>query len=86
MMARTQILLDPHALRRARQRAADQGISLGEYIRRLVERDLGRAPVVREPSAVFNLGDSGGADVAADKDRMAGDALAARRPSRKRRR
>jgi hypothetical protein len=85
MMARTQILLDPHVLRRARQRAADQGISLGEYVRRLVDRDLGQPRAAREPSAVFNLGKSGGSDVASDKDRMIGEAVAARYPRPKRR-
>jgi hypothetical protein len=84
MMSRTQILLHPHTLRRARQRAADQGISLGEYVRRLVEQDLGRARVVREPSAVFNLGNSGGSNIAADKDRMIAEATSSQRPARKR--
>lgn len=85
MMARTQILLDPQLLRRARHRAADQGISLGEYVRRLLERDLGQPRAVSEPSAVFNLGKSGGADIASQKDQMIGEAVAARYPRPKRR-
>jgi len=78
MMARTQISLDPVLLRRARRRAAEAGISLAEYIRRLIEGDLGAPRAVREPAVVFNLGDSGAADVARDKDRMLAEAVAAR--------
>jgi hypothetical protein len=35
------IAMDPVMLRRARARAAELGISLSEYMRRLVSRDLG---------------------------------------------
>jgi hypothetical protein len=86
MMASTPILLDSHVLRRARQRASDQGISVSEYVRRLVEADLGRPPAVRTPSTVFNLGNSGGSNIAAAKDRMIGEAVAAPRAKRPRRR
>jgi len=41
MMARTQIMLEHEIQRRARQRASDLGVSLAEYIRRFVARDLG---------------------------------------------
>jgi len=84
MMSRTQISLDPEALRRARAKAALLGISLAEYLRRLVDRDLGEPVQIAEPSAIFNLGDSGGSDVARDKDRMLGEAVA-RKPKRGRR-
>lgn len=84
MMARTQILLDRVMLRRAQHRAAEAGISLGEYIRRLVADDLQAPKAVRDPSAVFNLGDSGGADIRTQKDDMIGQAMAARRAPRKR--
>jgi hypothetical protein len=76
MMARTQITLDPHLHKRARQRAAELGISLAEYLRRLVSQDLGAAPKSTDVSAVFNLGSSAGGDVAKDKDRMLGEAVA----------
>jgi predicted DNA binding CopG/RHH family protein len=39
-MTRMQIMLDPELLRRAKWRASEVGISLAEYIRRLVARDL----------------------------------------------
>jgi len=79
MMSRTQITLDPRLLRRARQRAGEFGISLAEYVRRLVAADLeGPHPVV-DPSLVFDLGTSAGADIGRDKDRMVAEAVAAGR-------
>lgn len=74
MMARTQITLDPELQRRARRKAADSGISFAEYVRQLIARDLAEAPTPADPSAVFNLGDSGGSDVAREKDRMVAEA------------
>ena len=41
-MAKTQITLETEMQRRARQRASDLGVSLAEYFRRLVARDLAR--------------------------------------------
>ena len=63
-------------LRDARERAEELGISLAEYVRRLVAADLeGEEPPV-DPSVVFNLGSSGGSDVARDKDAMLREAFA----------
>lgn len=62
-------------LRRARKRANELGISLAEYVRRLVAEDLDRPDRSVDPSAVFNLGGSGGSDVASSKDAMVGDAM-----------
>ncbi|MBI1791786.1 MAG: hypothetical protein HYR60_30030 [Acidobacteria bacterium] len=76
MMSRTQITLDPEIQRRARRRAGDLGISLAEYVRRLVARDLGSVQTVADPAAVFDLGSSGGSDIAKDKDAMIAAALA----------
>lgn len=47
MNARTQITMSPEMQQRARAKAAELGISLAEYVRRLVADDLGqqRAPV-----------------------------------------
>jgi len=60
----------------ARVRAEELGISLAEYVRRLVAADLeGEEPPV-DPSAVFNLGSSGGSDIARDKDAMLREAFA----------
>jgi hypothetical protein len=80
MMERTQISLDPEALRRARRRAADLGISFAELVRRLLAEELTLERRVVGPTAVFDLGDSGGSDVATQKDRMLGEAAARTRP------
>jgi hypothetical protein len=77
MTSRTQITLTPEQHRRARARSAALGISLAEYIRRLVTADLGGRPARPDVSRVFDLGDSGGGDVAIDKDRLLAEALAA---------
>ena len=74
-MTRTQLSLDREMLRRARQRAAQLGISLAEYVRRLVAEDLGERRPAVDPSVVFNLGSSGGSDIAAEKDAMIADAI-----------
>lgn len=70
MMARSQISMDTELQARARRRAAELGVSFAAYVRRLVLRDLaGEAPAV-DPSAVFDLGRSGGSDVARNKEAM----------------
>ena len=78
MMARTQITLDPEIQRKARQRASEMGVSLAEYVRRLVARDLGGSQPAANPAAVFDLGDSGGSDIRRNKDPMLAEAFAAR--------
>ena len=70
MMSRTQITLEQEIQRRARRRAGDLGVSLAEYIRRLVTRDLGGERPVANPAVVFDLGASDGCDVAANKNAM----------------
>ena len=50
------------------------GISFAEYIRRLVAIDLKEPAPPTEPAAVFDLGGSGGSDVARDKDKLLGEA------------
>jgi hypothetical protein len=77
MTQRTQISLPDEDHRRARARAADLGISLAEYIRRLVDRDLHSTPATAPVQSLFALGSSGdGADVAARKDAYVGEAVA----------
>jgi len=78
-MVRTQISLDRELRNKARHRATELGISLAAYIRRLLSRDLERGAVGADPSAVFNLGDSGSSDIAAEKARMLGEAASAGR-------
>lgn len=85
MMSRTQICLDPELQQRARRRAAALGVSFAEYVRQVVAKDLGGSHPRRDPGAVFDLGSSEGADIARDKDRMVGEAVAASRARRRRR-
>jgi len=78
MMARTQITLEPEMQRRARRRASDLGVSLAEYVRRLLARDLGDPTRKVDVSILFDLGNSGGSNIARDKDEMIADAIAAK--------
>ena len=77
MMARTQITLPSEVQRRARQRAADLGISLAEYVRNLVARDLGQSSAKADPALVFDLGTSRKSDIAKHKDAMIAEAFTA---------
>lgn len=63
-------------LKRAKRRAGELGISLAEYVRRLVAEDLSQGRPSGDPSSIFDLGASGGSDVAAEKDAMVGEAMA----------
>ena len=74
MMVRTQITLDSEMQKRARRRASELGISLAEYFRQLVSRDLGAPKVTGDVTAVFDLGRSGDSDIANHKDAMIGEA------------
>ena len=76
MQQRTQIYLPPEEHRRARRRAAELGVSLAEYVRRLVRQDLGGSGRAADVSSLFALGDSGGSDVARQKDAYIGEAIA----------
>lgn len=73
MVVRTQITLKADAHRRAKRRAADRGISFAEYVRQVVDRDLGEEPK-GDISAIFGLGASGGSDIANHKDEYIGEA------------
>ena len=77
MMARTQITLEPETHRRARQRASDLGVSLAEYLRRLVKRDLGSQEKKGDVTCVFDLGSAGGSNIAKHKDKMIAEAFQA---------
>jgi hypothetical protein len=83
-MSRTQITLDPEIQRLARRRASDLGVSFAEYVRRLITRDLERREGAADPSRLFDLGASGGSEVARNKDEMLAEAFGARsrRPRR----
>jgi hypothetical protein len=70
--------MSPEDQRRARARAGELGISFAEYVRRLVQQDLGQQTQgTAEPHAIFDLGDSGGSDIAREKDRYVGEAVEA---------
>lgn len=86
MMTKTLVSLDSELQRQARRKAAELGVSFAEYVRTLVARDLGRRKRRANPSVIFGLGDSGGADIARGKDAMVGEAIAADRGRRRARR
>jgi hypothetical protein len=73
MVVRTQVTLDADAHRRAKRRAADLGISFAEYIRQVVDHDLGEQAET-DISAIFGIGDSGGSNIALHKDQYLGEA------------
>jgi hypothetical protein len=79
MMVRTQITLESELQRRARRRAGEIGISMAEYVRQLVARDLARPEVRADVSSIFDLGSSGGSNVAVEKDSMVAEAFGSRR-------
>jgi hypothetical protein len=75
MMARTQITLEPEFQRRARQRASDLGVSFAAYIRGLVVRDLSHPKAVAGIESIFDLGSSGGSNIARQKHSMIEEAF-----------
>jgi hypothetical protein len=80
MMTRTQLSFDREMLQRARKRAQARGVSLAEYVRRLVAEDLGGRPTAVERTRIFDLGSSGTSDVSRDKDAMVADAISRKVP------
>ena len=83
MMSRTQVTLENEMQRRARRRASDLGVSLAEYFRRLVARDLGHPEAGSDVQRIFDLGRSGGSDIARDKDAMIAEAVHSSRRKRR---
>lgn len=69
------IVLPDHHHAEAKRKAARQGVSLSEYIRRLVARDLGPGTSSNDPSAIFGLFDSGGSRIADGKQAMISEAI-----------
>lgn len=61
---RTQIALDDQQHARVKKKASELGITMAEYIRRLVDRDLAEATTQAPVSSIIGLGDSGGSDIA----------------------
>jgi hypothetical protein len=85
MMAKTQIALETEMQRRARQRANDLGVSLAEYFRRLLARDLARPETASAVDRIFDLGTSRSSDIASQKDSMIAEAFQSTRRKRRRR-
>jgi len=85
MMAKTQITLGTEMQRRARQRANDLGVSLAEYFRRLVARDLARPETATDVDRIFDLGSSGGSDIPSQKDSVIAEAFHSTRRKLRRR-
>ena len=79
---RTQIDLESEQHALVKRKAADLGISMAEYIRRLVERDLAQTGSSSDISAIFGIGDSGGSDIAVDRKQATAEAIAARAAQR----
>jgi hypothetical protein len=72
--------MDPEMQRRAQARAAELGISIAEYVRRLVAEDLGKQKPKTDISSIFSsifdLAASGEpTNIARDKDKMIGEAV-----------
>jgi hypothetical protein len=86
MMAKTQITLETEMQRRARQRANELGVSLAEYFRRLVARDLARPGTAAHVDCIFDLGTSGGSDIATQKHSMIAEAFQSKRKNPRHRR
>ena len=75
MMVRTQITLDSETQKRARRRASEMGVSFAEYVRQVIARDLGRPETKADISCIFNLGSSGGSNIARNKEAMVAEAF-----------
>jgi hypothetical protein len=74
MMSRTQITLENEVERRARKRASELGVSLAARPETAIAVDR-----------IFDLGSSGGADIAMDKDSMIAEAFQPKRGKTQRR-
>ena len=69
------IILPDHHHAAAKRKAAQEGISLSEHIRRLVARDLDQGTAAVEPSTIFEMFDSGGSRIADGKQAMINEAI-----------
>jgi hypothetical protein len=84
MMVRTQITLEREMQKRARRRAGEIGVSLAEYVRRVVARDLDRPEAKADVTVVFDIGSSAGSDIAREKRTMIAEAFGASRRNARR--
>ena len=72
---RTMIVLPDHHHAEAKRKAARQGISMSEYIRRLVATDLTDGAPAADPSVICGIFDSGGSRIADGKQAMISEAM-----------
>ena len=79
---RTQIALEPEQHALVKSKAASLGITMAEYIRRLVDQDLRRVGTGPDLSAIIGIGRSGGSDIASEGQAAVEDAVAAFRDRR----
>lgn len=79
---RTQIALEAEQHALAKQKAASLGITMAEYIRRLVDQDLAGGRTNADVSAIIGIGRSGGSDIAAEGQAATAEAIAALRDER----
>ena len=68
-------MLPDHHHAEAKRRAARDGISLSEYIRRLLAHELEPSGPAADPSVIFGLFDSGGSRIADGKQAMISEAI-----------
>jgi hypothetical protein len=73
-----QVMLDPEQRRRARRRAAEQGLTLSDYIGRLVHDDLESWTPDPDTPAIITIADGPTTDVPAHRGTYIGEAVAAR--------
>lgn len=77
---RTQIALEPEDHAAVKAKAARLGITMAEYIRRLVAADLHSSGPAADVGSVIGLAGSGGSDIATEKDGAIESAISTRRP------
>jgi hypothetical protein len=80
MKARTMVYLDPQQMKALKARAKAEGISMAEFMRRLVTRQLaGHQPLSSVPTEAYArmvaLGSSGRSDVSERHDAYLAEAL-----------
>jgi len=79
MKVRVQFAIDSDLKRCATERARESGLTFAEYVVKLAEKDVERPKSKTRIESIFDLGSSGGSDIARNKKQMLADAFAARR-------
>ncbi len=74
---RTQIALETEQHALVKRKAEELDISMAEYIRRLIDRDLQQTRSGGDISDIFGIGNSGGSNIALDRKSATAEAIAA---------